>query len=183
MQRLAVARRYARALADVAGGRDPGRLDKVAVDLSLAAEVLGHDPRLTRFFSDPSVPRQEKDATIDTLVRKAKIGEITRGFLGVLIENRRLTSLAAIARAFEAVRDERLGIVAVEAATAVPLSAADLKRLRASLQTMTGRDVRLRHSVEPDLLGGARTRIGSKVYDGTLRRQLEILRARLAATH
>ncbi len=180
MKPLAVARRYARALADVAGGKDKARLEKVAAELDLVSEVLRKAPRALRFLDDPSAPSQDREAAIGTLAREARASDLTRRFLRVLMDRRRLTALPEIARALTEIKDERLGIVRAETTTAVPLSAAELRRLRESLERMTGRAVRLTTNVDPSLLGGARTRIGSRVYDGTLRRQLALLRARLA---
>jgi F-type H+-transporting ATPase subunit delta len=193
----ALAKRYARSLADVAGGeaapargsarataakKAPAALETIASELMFSAEVVGGDPRLLRFFDDPSVGRAHKDQTIVSLGKEAKLSDLTRRFLGVLVENRRMAALPAIARAFEGIKDERLGIVAAEATTAVVLSAAEQKRLRESLEKMTGCTVRLALKVDPRVMGGARTRIGSKVYDGTLKRQLGMLRERLAGT-
>ena len=182
MQPIAVAKRYARALADSAGGKDPGRLEAVASELSLAARVLGADAKFARFFADPSISQEDKRAAIDALARRAKLSDVVRSFLLVLVTNRRLGALEAIRAAFEGIKDERLGIVKAETTTAVPLSAAELKRLRESLEKMTGRTVRITHRVDPAVLGGARTRIGSRVYDGTLRHQLMALRDRLVGT-
>ncbi len=180
MQQIAVAKRYARSLADAAGEKGRDLLDRLAADLSLAAEVIGRDTRLLRLFADPSVPARDKETVVGALAKKAKAADLTRKFLMVLIERRRMAALPAIARAFERIKDERLGMVAVEATTAVPLSATEVKRLRESLEKMTGLQVRLTLSVDPAVIGGARTRIGSRVYDGTLKRQLAILRDRLA---
>lgn len=192
MQPVAVAKRYARALADYAGRkpgepgrpgpRDASRLQAVASELALVERVLGADPKFARFFADPSIPQEDKQAALDALARKAKLGEGVRNFLKVLLANRRLGALGAIREAFETVRDERLGIVSAETTTAVPLSAAEQKRLREALERMTGRTVTITHHVDPAVLGGARTRIGSRVYDGTLRHQLDTLRERLVGT-
>lgn len=194
MQPVAVAKRYARALADhveEAGERGgpgkparpvqkaPSRLEAVAADLGLAARVLGADAKFQRFFADPSIDQKDKRAAIDAVAQKAKLGEAVRSFLLVLITNRRLGAIGAIRDAFTAIKDERLGIVSAETTTAVPLSQAETKRLRESLEGLTGRTVKVTHRVDPSVLGGARTRIGSKVYDGTLRHQLEVLRDRL----
>ena len=179
MKPLAVARRYARALADVAMAKDRSYLEQVSAELSLVAEVLESEPRLMRFFEDPSVRPQDREAAVKTLARRGKIGDLVRRFLEVLIENRRLSALPAIAEAFRAIKDERLGIEPVEATTAVSLTARELGRFREALEVVTGRAVRLTVSVDPSVLGGARTRIGSRVYDGTVRRQLGILRQRL----
>jgi F-type H+-transporting ATPase subunit delta len=177
---LALARRYARALADAAGGADEARLEKTAAELQLLTEVFERAPRALRFLDDPSIPVQDKEKAIASLARAAKLGDLSRRFLQVLLDHRRLGAIPEITRAFTEIKDGRLGIVPAEATTAVPLSAAELKRLKASLEKMTGRTVRLTTRVDPALLGGARTRIGSRVYDGTLRRRLALLRAQLA---
>jgi len=193
VQPVAVARRYARSLADhvetkpakpaETAKRDPSRLETAASELALVVRVLGADPRIGRFFADPSIPQKNKLAAIEAMSRKARLSEATRSFLRVLAINRRLGALVSIRRAFEEIKDERLGVVQAETTTAVPLSAAELTRLRDALETLTGRTVRIRHQVDPALLGGARTRIGSRVYDGTLRHQLEALRQRLVGAH
>jgi len=193
VQPVAVAKRYARALADYVeaepgqsgrpGKKDPAGLEAAASELALVVRIMGADPKFGRFFADPSIEQKNKQAAIEALARKAGLSEAVRKFLMILVTNRRLGALGSIYRSFEEIKDERQGIVEAETRTAVPLSATDVKRLRQALETMTGRTVRIRHQVDPALLGGARTRIGSKVYDGTLRRQLEALRQRLAGAH
>ena len=193
MQPVAVAKRYARALADcvemrpagpgVSAKKDAASLEATASELELIVRVLGAEPKFGRFFADPSIPQKNKQAAIEAMARKARLSEAMRNFLMVLVINRRLGALASIRQAFEEIKDERGGLVQAETATAVPLSAAELKRLREALEAITGRKVRIVHRVDPALLGGARTRIGSRVYDGTLRHQLEVLRERLAGAH
>jgi F-type H+-transporting ATPase subunit delta len=175
---IAVARRYARALADAAGS-EPNLLDRLAADLRLAGAAIAGDAALSRFFADPSVDQAHRNAVVDTLVRRGKMHPLAAGFLKVLVCNRRMADIAPIARAFEAIRDQRLGLVEAETTAAVPLTPAQQTRLRQSLERVTGRTVRLKVNVDPALLGGARTRIGSRVYDGSLKRQLAILRERL----
>lgn len=179
MKPIAVALRYARALADAAGDR-PAVLGKLAADLRLAAGVIERAPRLQRLLADPSVDESQKSRLLDTLVRKGKMHDLASNLLRLLVRNRRMAAIEPIATAFEAIRDEQLGVVEAETTTAVPLSAADQKRLRESLETVTGRSVRLTVSVDPALLGGVRTRIGSRVYDGSLKHHLDLLKARLA---
>jgi F-type H+-transporting ATPase subunit delta len=193
VQPVAVAKRYARALADYAetkpgeagqlGKKDPSRLEPLASELTLVCRVLDGDPKFARFFADPSIEQKDKKAAIEAMARKGKLSDAVRNFLLLLVTNRRLGALGGIVRAFEQEKDERLGIVSAETTTAVPLSAAELKRLREALETMTGRTVKITQHVDPALLGGARTRIGSRVYDGTLRRNLEALREKLVGAH
>ncbi len=180
MKPISVARRYARALAEVVQEKDPRGFEKVASELDLLSDVLGDRPQLLRFFEDPSTRREDRKKVVATLAGKTRISVLTRQFVDVLIENRRLSILPVVAEAFEEIKDETLSILPVEATTAVPLSNDMKKRFRQSLEKMTGRSVRLDWQVDPDMLGGARTRIGSRVYDGSLRQQLAILKDRLA---
>jgi F-type H+-transporting ATPase subunit delta len=193
VQPVAVAKRYARALADYAetkpgetgrsGKKDPSRLESLASELALVSRVLDGDPKFARFFADPSIEQKDKKAALEAMASKGKLSEAVRNFLLLLVTNRRLGALGWIVRAFELEKDERLGIVSVETTSAVPLSAGEVKRLREALETLTGRTVKITQNVDPALLGGARTRIGSRVYDGTLRRNLDALREKLVGAH
>ncbi len=183
MKPITVAKRYARALADVVSEKEASRLQKVSDELGLLASVLQSEAEIARFFEDPSVRREDRDKAAESMARKTGVSTLTRRFISVLIENRRLTALPAIAEAFQEIKDERLGIVPVEATTAIPLTAAERKKFMASLEKMTGRQIRLSLRVDPTVLGGARTRIGSQVYDGTLKRQIAMLRERLVEAH
>jgi F-type H+-transporting ATPase subunit delta len=193
VQPVAVAKRYARALADYAeskpgdtgrsGRKDSSRLESLASELALVSSVLDGDPKFARFFADPSIEQKNKKAALEGMAGKAKLSEAVRNFLLLLLTNRRLGALGEIARAFELEKDARLGIVSVETTSAVPLSAGEVKRLREALEKMTGRTVKITQNVDPALLGGARTRIGSRVYDGTLRRNLDALREKLIGAH
>jgi F-type H+-transporting ATPase subunit delta len=176
---LAVARKYARALADVAGQQQPESLEKVTAEISLAAKVLGVDGQIVSFFDDPSVRSQDKDAAARTLARQASLGDLSLRFLAVLIENRRISSLPEIATALRKIKDERMGVIPAETTLAVSPSEEEIERLRGALERMTGSKVRLTVKIDPQILGGARTRVGSQVYDGTLRHQLTVLRKRL----
>ena len=110
MKPLAVARRYARALADVAGQDDPKILDKTTREISLAARAIAGDPAILRFFDDPSVRKEDKDAAIKTVGRKGKLSELSLRFLAVLVENRRMSALRTIDEVLQEIRDERLGL-------------------------------------------------------------------------
>lgn len=177
---VAIAGRYARALADLAGG-EPKRLETLASELDLLARVVGSDVHLMQFLASPSGKRDQKDAVLDTLASKAKLSELARRFLGVLLDNGRVAELPDIAAAFAEVRDAALGILPAETTVAVELTDKEERALQVALEEMTGRKVRLSVTVDREVLGGARTRIGSRVYDGTLRSRLDILRRRLAA--
>lgn len=179
MKTLAVARKYARALADVAGEQHPEGLEKVTTEISLAAKVLGADGQISSFFDDPSVRSQDKDAAARTLAQQAGLGDLSLRFLAVLIENRRISWLPEIAAALQRIKDERMGVIPAETTLAIAPSEKEIERLRGALERMTGSRVRLTVKIDPRILGGARTRLGSRVYDGTLRHQLAVLHKRL----
>ena len=181
VKHFALAGRYARALADLAGKKDPKQLETVAAQLDLLARVFGADTGLLTFFDNVSVRQDRKEAAIKALADKAKLSDLTRRFLILLMDKQRMAALPAIAFVFGTMKDEALGIIPAETTVAVRLSEAQVTALRAALEKMTGRKVRLSVTIDPAVLGGARTRVGSRVYDGTLRSRLQTLRRRMTA--
>jgi F-type H+-transporting ATPase subunit delta len=177
---VAVAGRYAKALADLAG-RDTNLLESLASEIDLLARVVGTDARLLEFLASAKVPRERKEELLSTLAKKAKLSDLAQRFVRVLVDNGRVAALPDIAVAFGEIKDAATGILPAETTVAVSLTEEEQAALRAALEKMTGRKVRLSVKVDPEVLGGARTRIGSRVYDGTLRNRLETLRRRLSA--
>jgi F-type H+-transporting ATPase subunit delta len=177
---VAVARRYAQAVAEAAAAKDHGTLEKVAAEVAIAARAIGGDETVRNFFADPSVRDRDKQQAVEALAKKAKLHDLSRSFLGLLVRNRRMTDLPGIARALATIKDRTLGVVAAETTTAVPLTAAQQSKLKETLERLTGRTVRLETRVDPALIGGIRTRIGSRVYDGSLQRRIALMRERLA---
>ena len=106
-------------------------------------------------------------------------GEGFGSFMRVVVNHGRAGNLTEIAKAFSEAREESVGIVPVELQTAAPLPQDLQQRARSILEKLTGRKVRLQFRVDPSRLGGAVARIGSRVYDGSLRTQLDILRRRM----
>jgi F-type H+-transporting ATPase subunit delta len=99
--------------------------------------------------------------------------------VAVVVGHRRVAALPAIATALHAIKDEAMAIVPATTTVAAKMNEADKASLKAALETMTGQEVRLSVTVDPAVLGGAVTTIGSRVYDGTLRTHLEALHRRL----
>jgi len=178
---VAAAGRYARALAEIAGEKDAQALAALAAEVDLLAATIGTDPALLRFFDSPTAAADEqKQAAMATLADKAHLSDLARRFLAVLVEHRRTGALRAIALDLAAFRDRAAGIVEAEATFARPPGPAEEQAMQAALETMTGSRVRLAVKVDPDLLGGVTTRVGSRIYDGTLKTRLQALHRRLA---
>lgn len=180
MKPVAAAGRYARALAEIAGEKDAQALEALAAEIDLLAATVGTDPELVRFFDGPTVGDKEKQAAIATLAQKARLSDLARRFLAVVVGHRRAWELRAIALDLAAFRDRAAGIVEAEATFAQPPGPAEERAMQAALEKMTGSRVRLSVKVDPDLLGGVTTRVGSRIYDGTLKTRLQALHRRLA---
>jgi F-type H+-transporting ATPase subunit delta len=172
-----VARRYAKALVDVAAASD--ELEAVRQELSRFADLLGEQRELRQFLTNPSVLRRDKVRVLDEVVARLLLRPLTRSFLRILLEAGRLPALESVLRAYEALVDERLGQIRATVTTAGPLEAEAQERLRQRLEQMTGKTVYLEVQQDPRILGGLVTQIGSQVYDGSLRTQLSRLREEL----
>ena len=109
------------------------------------------------------------------------LSRITRNFLFVLVDHRRVASLPEIIHTFELLVDERLGFARAEVSSPAEMSEEQRAALNAQLDRITGKRIRMRFAIDEALIGGVVARIGSTVYDGSVRGQLETLERRLGA--
>ena len=174
-----LAMRYARALLSVLS--DPAELEKTDAFLTSLAQSFESSPDMRRAMLNPAVPRSTRRKILRDLSQREKLPATVGSFLAKLIDNNRLDALSAVAAVFHEERERRMGLVAAELTTASPLGGEEQERARAAMERMTGRRIRLTFRVEPQLIGGAVTRIGSTIYDGSLRTQLERLKRRMVA--
>jgi F-type H+-transporting ATPase subunit delta len=177
----AVASRYARAFADVimAPGVQFPPAEAVA-QLRAIEDVLEQSTDLRHALASPAVRPAQKRAVIERFAEELNLKLFTRNFLSVLIDHHRIGMLGQIREAFESEVDQRLGFVRAEVVSAQPLDAPQAEALKAGLTSMTGKQINARFQVDPSLIGGVLARIGSTVYDGSIRGQLENLRRQIA---
>ena len=173
-----MARRYAAALADVVTSRGEAR--EVREELSGWDEMLRTNPQLLEVLRHPTIPQDQKRRVLDALIERARVRPTTANFLQVLLQNHRLADLGEIYRHFTQELDRRAGVVTAQVTTARPVPDAAQEALRAQLGQLTGRNVNLQFAVDEELIGGVVTRIGSTVYDGSVRSQLEQIKQRMA---
>jgi F-type H+-transporting ATPase subunit delta len=173
-----VARRYAAALADVVIARGEAR--QVQEELSAWEQMMQANERLLEVFRNPTVPYEQKRKVLTALIARSRVRPTTANFLQVLLQNQRLTDLGEINKRFAQVLDERSGVVSAEVTTARPVPESSQQTLRAKLSAMTGKDVRLSFKTDEELIGGMVTRIGSTIYDGSVRNQLQLAKEKLA---
>jgi F-type H+-transporting ATPase subunit delta len=173
------AARYARALFDVA--QKESDVTKVQQDLTAVVSTVAENAELARVLASHTVPELARRNIIVSIGEKLGVAVPVGKLLGLLAERRRLELLPDIA----AVYAERLlahrNVLQAEVSTAAPLSAEATRSLEASLSSVTGKQVTMRVSVDPTLLGGVVARVGSTVYDGSVRTQLKKMRDQLVA--
>lgn len=178
----AVAARYANALADVVTASASALNPQQAVaELRSFEAVLRGSNELQNALTTPAVAGSRKKAVVGRIADALKLSRITRNFLFVLVDHRRIASLSDIIRDFEEVVDARLGFAQAEVSSAADLSEDERRALTAQLERLSGKRIRMRFSLDRSLVGGAVARIGSTVYDGSVRGQLAALERRLSA--
>jgi F-type H+-transporting ATPase subunit delta len=177
----AVASRYAKALVDVAAA--PGSASNPAAilaQLRAVGQTIAASPELRSALLSPAVAPSRKRAVVTRVLGPLGLDKQARNFLFVVIDHRRVAELPSIVDAFEELLDERLGFVRADVLSARPLDAPQQAGLETEISRMTGKKAKLKYSIDPALIAGVVARIGSTVYDGSVRGQLDKLRLKLA---
>jgi F-type H+-transporting ATPase subunit delta len=173
----ALAERYAGALVDVA--LEKKQADQVKQELAAFAAMIRESAELHAFLSNPSIARASKHASIEQLVARMGASRTLRNYLFVIVDQRRAGMLPEIEQAFSALLDARQGIMQATVTSAADLTAGERAELDAALAKLTGKKVQAQFNTDPALIGGAVVKIGSTIYDGSVRAQLNRLRARM----
>lgn len=171
-------RSYAVALADVAMAEN--RPEEIRREVNDFVAVLAESADLRNFLASPAVPAEAKQAVIGKLVERMGAGQSLRNFLFLVVDHRRTVLLGAIAQAFGEELNERLGILVAEVSATRELATDEKQALESALARRTGKRIQAAYRVDHELMGGAVVRIGSTIYDASVRSGLERLRARLA---
>jgi F-type H+-transporting ATPase subunit delta len=169
--------RYAAALADVAAERKIG--DVVRRDLDAFAEAFSSVADLRNALESPALNAEVKRQVIEKLAAAMKLDVSVRNFIFLLADHRRTELLPEIQQAFREELNARLGIAEAEVTSARELSAGEKKELTSVLEQRTGKKVEARFQIDGALLAGAVVRLGSTIYDGSVRDQLKRLREQL----
>ncbi len=166
--------RYAQALFELADAG--GALAAVESDLTALEAARQESGDLRRFLSSPTFTAEQKGKVLEAIATKGKSHALTRKFLGFLSANGRASALPAVVSAFRKLAAEKRGAVAAEVVTALPLSAAQAKGVAAALRTALGKDPELTTRVDPAILGGLKVRVGSRLFDASLKSKLDSLK-------
>jgi F-type H+-transporting ATPase subunit delta len=172
-----VARRYALALADVVEKSPDSEI--VKSELKQWQAMMTANADLINVFRNPAIAHAGKEKLLENLIEKAKPARTTANFLRVLLRNNRLTEIAQINDKFASVLEERSGALAATIISARPLSAEEQAALQNNLSKLTGKNVSLNFNIDSNIIGGVVTKIGSTVYDGSVKTQLENLKEQM----
>jgi len=166
--------RYAQALFDLA--REQNAVGAVETDLKSLKAALRESADLRRLLASPAFSAEDKARGLAAIADKARFNATTKKFLGLLAANRRASHLNAVITSFEKLSVAFRGVVSAELVTAVPLSAAQSKGVAAALRTALGKDPEITTRVDPSILGGIKVRVGSRLFDASLKSKLDSLK-------
>jgi F-type H+-transporting ATPase subunit delta len=172
-----LSRRYSTALADVVLAS--GEAEGVSQQLQQWVSLLESNPDLKFALGNPTISHAAKERVLEKLIERLQPTRILANFLRILLRNGRITLLNAIQDRFSSELEERAGIARAAILAARELTEAERAELASSLEGITGRKIKMKLEVKEDLIGGVIARIGSTVYDGSIRSRLESLKQEL----
>lgn len=173
-----IARRYGAALADVV--LKTGETDVVKTELTQWATMMSSNAELSNVFDNPAIPHAQKEKVLESLIARVRPSKTVGNFLRILLKNGRLSAISAINERFAAELEERSGVVTAEVISARELPVNERTELRSQLEKLTGKTVNMDFSIDENIIGGVVTRIGSTVYDGSIRTKLDLLKEQIA---
>jgi F-type H+-transporting ATPase subunit delta len=176
---MAIANRYARALADVVSRT--GDYRKILGELEDFGATYRESADLREVLKTPAVPLVEKTKVLEAILSRLEASTVASNFLRVLLAHYRLDLLEEVVQAYTKLVNERLGVVQVRISSAAELPEIEQRALRERFEKLTQKKVEVRFRIERDLLGGILAQVESTVYDGSVRGHLQRIRERLMA--
>jgi F-type H+-transporting ATPase subunit delta len=176
---MAVANRYARALADVA--EHQGDYRAIERELQDFAAAYRESADLREVFETPAVAPEDKMKVLEAILEHLGVSEVTSNFLHVLAAHYRMPLLEEIIPAFTRIANDRMGIVEVRVLAPSEIPDEARRALRAGFERVTGKQVEVEFQRQEDLIGGLLAQIRSTVYDGSVRGRLDRIREKLMA--
>src|SRR6516162_4009478 len=171
------ANRYARALIDVLY---PEKAEAGLQQLQEFLTLLNEEADARRFLENPTMAGERRKRLMKEISGALSLDQRVANFIGILVDRDRLPDLEEIVQTYQKFLDEKLGIIRARVTSAHSLDAAQQKDLAVRLERATGKQVRMEVAVDPTLIGGVVAQVGSTIYDGSVRQQLQAFRNRLA---
>jgi F-type H+-transporting ATPase subunit delta len=177
MSFTAVARRYAEALADVSIAQQD--TDLVEQELGEFARMFAGSPEIRDLFASPVITKADKRKVLESIIERTHPSATIVNLLRLLLSHYRLHHLGLVDDQFRRAINKRRGIVPAEVVSAAPIADPERTKLAARLEQITGKKILFQFKTDPSIIGGVMTKIGSVVYDGSIRTQLETIKTRL----
>jgi F-type H+-transporting ATPase subunit delta len=177
MSAYRIARRYAEAVIELA--EDQKQSERLASDLELIQKSMKESVELQSFLKSPVISKEKKRAVLSELF-KARVSTSAFGFLNLLVEKGREDVLESILVEYFKMHDDQLGIMTLELRAGVDMTIDQQNKIAKRFEELTRKKIRVVFSVDKQLKGGFVARVGDTVYDGSVSRQLELLRSRFA---
>ncbi|NIM02091.1 MAG: ATP synthase F1 subunit delta [Acidobacteria bacterium] len=172
-----VARRYARAL--LAIGQEEGHPRRILEEAERFKGLVAETPLLREMMEAAHINRRDKKAALEASLRADGLLPSTRNFLFLLVDKGRMNLLSPIVSELRRLIEQMEGIERVEVSVPFPLTGTQRDLLQSALERETGKKVLLEEKVDPDVLGGMVVKVGSTVYDGSARAQIQRIRETL----
>jgi F-type H+-transporting ATPase subunit delta len=172
-----IARRYSTALADVL--LKQGDKETVRTELEVVGKLFEENGELRSVFGNPAITHANKERLLDALIAKTNPSDIIANFLKVLLQNGRLNDITEINDRFGSILEERSGSVSAQIISARELPSGERAEFEKQLEAITGKRVNINYTIDENIIGGVVTRIGSTVFDGSVRTKLENLKEQL----
>jgi F-type H+-transporting ATPase subunit delta len=175
-----VASTYARAFADVVLG---AHLDgnRALAELRSIAALLAESSDLRRVWENPAIPAEQKRGLLDAIAQRDGILKQVRNLVAILIDHRRTHFLEPVIQQLEKELDARMGFAEAEIITSRDLGDTEKREVESRVEKLTGKKVRAHYAQDPSLLGGAVVRVGSTIYDGSVKGQLERIKEAISS--
>ena len=175
-----VASSYARAFTDVVLS---AKLDanRAISELHTLGALLADSADLRRVWENPAIPAEQKRGLLDAIAKRDEISRPVRNLVAVLIDHRRVPFLKSIVQQVEKEINQRLGFAEAQITSARELADSEKRALEGQIEKVTGKKVRAQYGQDATLLGGAMVRVGSTIYDGSVKGQLEKIREAISS--
>ena len=177
MSVIAIARRYADALADAATARN--QVEKIDNDVRVFAGMMTSSPELHDTLASPIVSKSDKLRVLNALIERMHPDQMTANLLRTMLSHDRLHFIVEVYEQFRRAINEREGLIIAEVTSATEVGRSEQENLGRTLERMTGKRVEFKFKTDPSLIGGVVTQIGSIVYDGSVRTQLQEIKEQL----
>jgi len=174
MSTASLARRYARALLELA--TEQKQVERVKKEMDELSAMWASSPELQELYSNPLFTGAMRKSALSEIITRAGVSQLTRNTVLYLADSNRIAALPDLARTFSEQAEKAAGGVRAEVTSAAPLSESYYIQLQKALEVATGKHVTIEKKTDPGLIAGVVTRIGDKVFDGSVRTRLADLK-------